>query len=81
MASISNEDLTRFPIWYFTQSRIHATNRVVCLDRVIPSSRAPRSVAQLASENYSNTSVPKFAKSWKLGPTRDQSQLVVLPPS
>ena len=30
---------------------------------------------------YSNTSVPNFWNSWKLGPTRAQSQLVVLPSS
>ena len=30
---------------------------------------------------YSNTSVPKFFMSWKLAPTRDQSQPVVFPSS
>ena len=30
---------------------------------------------------YSNDSTPKLSMSWKLGPVRDQSQAVVLPPS
>jgi len=38
-------------------------------------------VAAYHARRYSNTSVPNFSNSWKLGPTRAQSQLVERPSS
>lgn len=41
----------------------------------------PPVILSSASLGYSKTSVPNFSNSWKLGPTRVQSQAAVLPSS